>query len=246
MSAVKERFQNPVPGDDIRLRLFSYNSNNLRDFESLDRVEIYFLDPEEITETNKDGRRLVQTIPGDQITRVDVGSQEVIFNLDEKSYCIGQYRDVWFVEAEPGEKLANIENMFEVLPDLWFTTPIPPAYDFQFSFRPNKIRKGSKQFILVSIMPNMPKGTDLEKFYFNIAVVAPLKINIAAKCGPCLSEDPDLRTIIENEEVELREKTTGFYFLDTTDLEVGIYDVWFEMQFGQSLFVSDVQQLQIF
>jgi hypothetical protein len=34
--------------------------------------------------------------------------------------------------------------------------------------------------------------------------------------------------------------------LDTTDLDVGIYNVWFTMEMGENVFISDRMNLQIF
>ena len=50
--AVKDRMQNPTCGDTIRLRLLTYNSNNRRDVQSIEKVEIYFLDPAEKSASN--------------------------------------------------------------------------------------------------------------------------------------------------------------------------------------------------
>lgn len=41
MPTIKERYQNPVVGDTIRLRLFFYNSNNFADVNTIDQVAIY-------------------------------------------------------------------------------------------------------------------------------------------------------------------------------------------------------------
>jgi len=39
----KERFQNPVVGDELKLRVFAYNSNNYRNFNSVTKVEYTLL-----------------------------------------------------------------------------------------------------------------------------------------------------------------------------------------------------------
>jgi hypothetical protein len=33
--------------------------------------------------------------------------------------------------------------------------------------------------------------------------------------------------------------------LDTSEMEVGIYDIWFEMEMGENVYISDRFQLQI-
>ena len=70
----KERGQNPVVGDTVNLKLFTYNSNNRIDIAEVSKVDIYFLDPEERTAANPDGRRLVETFESEDITRTDTAS----------------------------------------------------------------------------------------------------------------------------------------------------------------------------
>ena len=38
----------------------------------------------------------------------------------------------------------------------------------------------------------------------------------------------------------------GYYLLDTTEMEIGIYDVWYELDLGGNTYISDRQSLQIF
>ena len=64
MSKTVERYQNPSVGDSIKLRLFTYNSNNLADLLSISKVDIYYLDRELVSDTNPDGRRLVESFDG--------------------------------------------------------------------------------------------------------------------------------------------------------------------------------------
>jgi hypothetical protein len=244
--AVKERSQNPVVGDDVKLRLFAYNSNNRADFNQVEKVEIFFLDPAEKSATNPDGRTIVETIDGADVTAVETGQYMVTVNLDNAQYVIGNYIDVWHITVELGESGATVENLWQVYPDLWFTSPSVLVYDFNFAFRPNKIRKGSKRFIVIDIIPNVPKASDMARYYENLAIVSPLKISIEQECGNCVPAEEDLRLIVDQADVELRDKSLGYYFLDTTDLNEGVYNVWFEMVFGESTFISDKLQLQIF
>jgi hypothetical protein len=48
--------------------------------------------------------------------------------------------------------------------------------------------------------------------------------------------------------VEHRHDSEGYYFLDTMvlDMDCGIYDVWFELEFGENKYISEPLQLQIF
>lgn len=244
--ATKERYQNPTYGDDIRLRLFSYNSNNLADFDSIEKVDIYHLDPDEISATNKDGRRLVDSFDGTSVVVEDTGTHLLTVNLEKDKYLIGNYIDVWSVTADAEAPTQTIEQCFAVYPALWYTTPTPIVYDFSFYFQPNKIRQGSKQFLIIEIRPNVPRGSDLQKYYENLAIVSDLKISIEQRCGECIPDECDLRLIVDEESVDYREKRYGYYRIDTEDWECGIYDVWFRLDFGENRYISERQQLQVF
>lgn len=243
--ASKERFQNPVVGDELTLRVFAYNSNNYRNFNSVNKVEIYAFD-DEATTANPQGKRLVKTIDSVDVSLDDTGQYSTTFTLEEGTFVIGKYEDQWSVEVEPGESEAIIENRFEVFPDLWFTSPTPVVYGFNFAFRPNKIRQGSKNYLIIDITPNVPKSSDLDRYYQNLAIVSPLKISIEQECGECVPVEQDLRLIVDCELVELREKCVGYYYLDTTEMDCGIYNVWFQMDFGDTVHISDKQQIQIY
>ena len=52
--------------------------------------------------------------------------------------------------------------------------------------------------------------------------------------------------VVEKADMDYREKLYGYYMLDTTDLDIAIYDVWFELDFGDSVYISDRQSLQIY
>jgi len=244
MANIRERYQNPVGGDTINLRLFTYNSNNLANVTGVSKVDIYFLDPTEVTETNLDGRRLVETIT--TITQESTGKYLIQLNLEEPKYCIGKYLDVWSLEFENEDCPASVENPFQIYPDLWYTTPIPVVYDFAFTFRPNRLRQGSKRYLIIEVTPNVPRGTDLARYYENLAIVADLNISIEELCGECVPVEEDLRLIVDNEPVDYREKRYGYFYLDTTDMDCAVYNVWFTLSLGENLYISDKSQLQIF
>jgi hypothetical protein len=46
--------------------------------------------------------------------------------------------------------------------------------------------------------------------------------------------------------VDYREKGYAYYFIDTTDYDEGIYNIWFELAFGENLYVSDKNSFQIY
>ena len=245
MSATKERYQNPAVGDNINLRLLTYNSNNLSDLHSIDSIEIYYLDSSIVTAENPDGMRLIDTFDGTAVTQVDTGTYLLNLPTDVK-YLIGTYYDLWTVTAEDGQPSHSIRQKFEIYPNLWYSTPIPVVYDFDFRFKPNKLRKGSKQFVIIEIMPNVPTAGDLRAYYENLAIVSDLKISMQLNCGDCVKTETDLQLVIDEENVDYREKRYGYYKIDTEDMICGIYDIWFKLEFGGNVYISDRYNFQIY
>jgi len=243
---VTERYQNPIIGNEINLRLFTYNSNSLRDVVSVEQVEIYFLDPYNITDDNIDGRRLVETISGSAVTVENTGTHLITITAETAKYTIGKYVDIWTINLEEDEPSQTIENSFEIYPDLWYTAPTPIVFDFDFHFQPNKLRKGSKQYLIIEIVPNVPRASDLERYYQNLAIVSDLKITIEQECGNCLPAERDLRIAVDEESVDYREKRYGYYQLDTEDLSCGMYMVTFKLLFGGNTYISDRMPFQIY
>jgi hypothetical protein len=58
---------------------------------------------------------------------------------------------------------------------------------------------------------------------------------VAIACGQCVPAEEDLRLVIDRELVDNREKNVAYYFLDTTDMDEGIYDVWFEINYRENV-----------
>jgi hypothetical protein len=244
--AVKERFQNPVIDDTVNLRMITYNSNNLADVEDIISIEIFFCDPDNVSKDNPDGRRLVQEFTSADVTIEDTGQHLLPVDITDPCYTLGRYVDVWTVSARSTLPEQKIEQFFRVYPDLWYATPTPVVYDFNFHFQPNKFRKGSIQWLIAEIIPNVPTSSDLCSYYENLAIVSDVRITIQARdCNGCHQEE-DLRTVVDNELMQFREKRSAFHKLDTEDLDCGIYDVWFQMDFGGNRYISDRMQLQIF
>ena len=238
----KERYQNPTPGDQVNLRLFTYNSNNKSNVDSIDKVEIYAEDATTLT-----GYRLVETILGTSVTTSSTGEYLLALTTSEPLYTIGNYRDVWHVFFEDTEEdPSEVVNYFSLFSDLWFTTPIPPIYDFSFNFRPNRIRKRSKKYLLIEIVPNVPRGAEILPYYQNLAIVSDLRVSIELACGECVPAEQDLRLVVDRSLVDYREKGFGYYFLDTTDYDEGIYNIWFELTFGENVFISEKNSFQVF
>lgn len=242
----KERYQNPSSGDLVNLRLFSYNSNNLADFKSIAKVEIYFLDETLMSDTNPDGRRLIDTFTGNVVQAVDTGTYLLQVDLAVEKYIIGKYLDIWTVTAVDNQPNSTVVNVFQVYSALWYTTPIPIVYDFRFHFQPNKFRQGSRQYIRVEVNPNVPTAGDLRRYYENLAIVSDLKVSIKQNCGDCVPAEEDLRLIVDKQLVDYREKRVGFYQLDTCEMACGIYDIWFQLEFGGNIYIGDREHFQIY
>ena len=248
MPRTLERYQNPTCGDTVNLRLFTYNSNNRRDVQSIEKVEIYTYDNSFKSADNPQGRRLVTTVDSSDVVQEDTGKYLLQLPLTNPLYTIGFYQDVWHVtfEEDTDCSVAQVANQFQVYSNLWFTTPTPPIYDFNFNFRPNKIRKGSKRYILIQITPNVPRGSDLQSYYENLAIVSDLRVSIELACGDCVPVEQDLRLIVDRVLVDYREKGYAYYFLDTTEFDEGLYNIWFELAFGENVFMSDKDSFQIY
>lgn len=242
----KERFSNPTCSDTINLRLFTYNSNNRKDIKSIEKVDIYIIDKTLIAADNPQGLRLIKTIDSEDVIQEATGEYLVELETVDPLFTIGSYKDVWTVIFEDGEcATAEISNNFALFSDLWFTTPIPPIYDFTFNLRPNRIRKGTKRYLIIQVVPNVPKGSDIFSYYENLAIVADITISIELACGECVPVEKDLRLIVDKVPVSYRENGYAYYFLDTTDYAAGIYDVTCQLEFGENTFLSERMALQI-
>lgn len=244
--AAKERNTNPVPGDLINLRLIAYNSNNYANVQSIQQVDIYFLDPTGQTCDDDCTKTLIQTLPGSQVITDDVGNYHLPLQTTVPQYVVGNYLDQWTLIFNANDTPSTIQNHFQLYTNLWYTSTTPAVYGFGFNFQPNRIRQGSIKWLIIQIVPNVPRATDLERYYTNLAIAADLKITIQQACGPCLPTEQDLRTIVDAAPVTIRDKVFGFYQLDTTQLDCGIYDVWFELDYAGSIDISPKYQLQVF
>lgn len=245
---MKERFQTPNVGDTVKLRFLVLNSNQFKNANSIERVEILKVDDKK--PMDQDLWTVVEEFDGSAVTNNAEGQYELDVELTDPTYIVGKYVDRWHVTFEQFEEdqneISTINQFFEVIRDLWMTTPVPLVYDFSFKFKPNKFRKGAKQHLIVDVSPNVPTASEMQQYYLNLAVNSPIRISIEQRCGDCVPVEEDLRLIVDCELVELREFCRGFYFLDTSEMNLGIYDVWFQLEFAQSIFISPRSQLQIF
>jgi hypothetical protein len=245
MGNLVQRYQNPAVNDTVRLRLLTFNSNLPQNLQTINTVSIYFFDPYSKTPDNPDGALLVQTVPGTSVVNDAPGSYYLDLPLPGPQYVIGKYKDVWNVVFEPNAPAVDVTKYFEIYPSLWYTSDIPIVYDFNFCFQPARIVQGSKKWLIIEIIPNVPRASDLYSYYTNLAISSNLYITIAKKCDPCLPQEQDLRIIIDQAPVEQREKVFGYYWLDTSEMDGGLHDVWFTLNFGGNTYVSERQQLLI-
>ena len=245
MGNLRQRYQNPAVNDTVRLKVFTFNSNLPQNINVVREVNIYYFDPASVTTDNPYGKILVETIAGTSVVNDATGSYYLDLSIPGPNYVIGKYADEWTVQFEPNAPDAIIEKSFEIYPSLWYTSEIPLVYDFSFFFQPNRIVQGSKKWLIIEIRPNVARASDLESYYYNLAISSELTITMARKCDPCLPQEQDLRIVIDNALVEQREKVFGYYLLDTADMEGGLYDVWFTLNFGGNTFISERQQLLI-
>lgn len=243
--AFKIRNQNPVIGDTVRLPLNVYNSNAPASVFAINQVEIFLLDPAVATPTNPYGRVLVETIPGASVVNPAIGEYYIDLFLDPGTYTQdGRYIDDWQVVFENGDPACQIENLFRIYPDLWYTTPLPVVYDFSFAFQPNRMRCGEIKPICIEITPNVPRATDLENYYLDLAIVGQLNVSIAEHCNPCNMCYENL--IVDAEPTTIEDSNRAFYRIDTNDFDCGLYDIWFTLEFGGNTYVSPRSQFLIY
>lgn len=237
----KERYSNLTCSDTVNLKLFTFNVNNLSDVQSINNINIYQL-------IEHEQKQLIQTIAGSSVNLLKTGIYELPLFLDPSLYSEGNFQDSWNISftSNTCENAVIVDNSFKIYPDKWFSTPFPPIYDFSFRFYPNKIRFGSKRNLVIDIIPNVPHGSDILPYYIDLATVSDIRINIELECGRCVPKERDLRLIVDNELVHNRNGRQALYFIDTNEFEEGLYSIWFEVCFGENLFISPKESLQIF
>lgn len=242
----RERFGNPVLDEEVILRLFVFNANKMADLKKVEKIDIYKLDDVPSTPENPDGRRFIKTINPEEITLDSTGTYSTNLLLEEPLFTLGRYIDEWHIQFEDCDTSTVQENFFEIKRDLWFTDVAPIVHDFEFNFQPNRMVKGSKKYITIEAKPIVPRGTDLERYYQNLITVSEILVTIEMKCSDCLPEEKDLRIICEEEPASFRDGCFAYFFVDTTDLDCGLYNVQFTLNMGPNKFVSDKQQFLIF
>jgi hypothetical protein len=250
----KERYQSLTLGDDVNLDFYSYQNNSLINVSEIQKIEVYFLDPNNITSSNIDGRSIKKIIPSTDITQINTGHYRAVLTIDDNLYEIGDFIDVWFVRYNTFDSdFFPVINQFKVFSDLRETWDRPFVYDVDFSFDPKKIVSGNKKYIRIGFFPNIQIEKDIiDRFYFNLKTTGNLFIRIEQieGCG----FDPDLpafnvKTDPEWDQVDIRGDNEAYYLIDSTDngdYVLGIYAVQFKILIDGQEIISPKFYLQIF
>ncbi len=234
--AVKERNQQLLCNDTAILRLYEYNGDTAASVNAISKVEIYKLDHHD--------RQLIQTVTS--VTVDGIGQYSIQVPLPSPLYTIGKYIDLWYINFTEDQCPGTRSFEFEIGPDQWYANSDAFLWEFAFSFRPIKFRKNERKNIVVEVTPNVPHISDLERYYAALASFPNLFISIEMRCGDCIPQEHDLRLVVDRAPVLMTSNRLGRYFLDTTELECGIYDVWFELDLGGNTYLSPRNQLQIY
>ncbi len=259
--SIKERYQSSVLGDTINLDFYAYNNNNLVYVYEIQKVEIYFLDPSQITDNNKDGKRIKEILYPPDIIHLSTGHYRSELELNDNLYEIGKYVDIWYVKFNEYEQtFSKITNNFEIHRELNQTHDRPFLYDIHFSFSPKKIVKNSKRYLKIGFYPTVHSdiGTkslpqdQLDQFYYNLKTCGNLyiKIEMIEGCG-FIDGIPDANIITDPEWtlVDIRGDNEGCFLLDSTDngdYDIGIYNVQFKAEIQGQEIISDKFYLQIY
>jgi len=259
--ATVERYQSAVLGDTINLDFYAYNNNALVDINEIQRVEIYFLDPNSITEDNTDGRTIKAIVLPANITTVGTGHYRVVLELSDSLFEVGNFIDVWRIKYNSYDDFFPTENQFKVSSDLRETHDRPFIYDCDFSFSPKKITKGSKQYLKIGFRPTVHTdiGTGViqqelfDRFYYNLKRTGGLyiRIELMEGCG-YNSEFPlaNVKTDPEWTAVDIRGDNEAYYLLDVTenqsDYDLGVYYIQFKATIQGQEIISRKFFLQIY
>lgn len=259
--AIKERYQSSVLGDSINLDLYAYNNNSLVNLHEIQKIEIYFLDPSQITSTNVEGRRIKEIIYPDTITNEGTGHYRSQLLLDNDLFEIGKYIDIWYVKFNPSDQNYNqITNNFEIHRELIQTNDRPFLYDIHFSFSPKKIVKNSKRYMKIGFYPTVHSDIgvkslaedQLNQFYYNIKTCGNIYVRteMIEGCG-YIDSHPDANIITDPEWslIDIRGDNEGYFMIDSTDegnYNIGIYNVKFKAEIQGQEIISNKFYLQIY
>jgi len=260
--AIRERYQSAVLGDSINLDLYAYNNNSLVDLYEIQKVEIYFLDPSQVTNTNPDGRRLKEIVyPPNRIAYWGTGHYRLQLTINDALYEVGNHVDIWYIKSNASEStFSQVTNNFEVHRELTQTEDRPFLYDVSFSFSPKKVVKNSKRYLKIGFYPSVHSDIgvkslaedQLDQFYYNLKTGGNLYIRIEMMegCGYNATY-PDANVITDPEwtPVDIRGDNEGYFMIDTTDdgdYNLGVYWVQFKADIQGQEIISDRFYLQIY
>lgn len=244
--AVKQRGQSIRVGDTVQLKMFVFNGSIPTNVSSVEKVEIYRLYATTVTDDNPFGKLLVETIDGTSVVNDEDGEYSIEVLLDSPQYTVDRYSDEWYLVFDPTLPIGISEQLFQVQPNAWFTDSRPIIHDFSFEFSPHKMVSGTKRYMEIEVIPNVPRNSEKLNYYKNLVSAGELYISIESGCMPCMPAEEDLRLVVDRELIEERDYCNGHYFLDTSEMDCGIYYVWFELNLGPNVFISDKQPFQIF
>lgn len=261
--SIKERYQSSILGDTLNLDLYAYNNNSLINLYEIQKIEVYFLDPTQVSDSLPDGRRIKQIIYPLNITNLSEGHYTTQLELNSSLYEIGNYIDIWYVKFYDYETSFNqIVNNFKIDRELPGIVDRPFLYDVSFSFSPKKITKDSKRYLKIGFYPTVHGdiGTKtigeelLDKFYYNLKTTGNLyvKIEMIEGCGfqeNTLYKDLNIITDPEWSTVEIHSDNEGYFLIDSTDngdYNIGIYKVKFKIEIQGQEIISDPFFLQIY
>ena len=259
---MKLRNQAIFLNDDISLDLYNYQGNALFDLFSIEKIEIYFLDPYGKTPSNPEGRKLRATIESTDVQKIVAGQYRVTITLDSSLYQIGDYFDVWYVKhSSEDSRSYPVINSFSVYPAPAANVGSPLIHDINFTFSPKKMLYESIQYLTIGFYPLVRSQFGiktleqelLERFYFNLKSVGGLyvKLEMIEGCG----YDPDntlmnVKTDPEWEQVDISGDNEAHYLLDATSdtdkFQRGIYAVQFKALVNDQTILSDKFYLQIY
>lgn len=255
---IKERTQNPVLGDTINLRLFSYSSNTLSDVYRVKSVKIFYLDHDQRTENNPDGRVLIRTVAEPDIQNPSDGEYLLPLITNETEFRVGSYIDRWEILFEDTDNRDGvIENSFHIYRDLWYTSEKPIIYDIGFNFQPYRLVQGCRKHLRVDLEIFAPEEDIIDKYYYYLLTLADIQLRIVQDEGVGYEEvETDKNVVLNWTTVDFRENTTGYYRIDTSadprphragkPWGTGIYLVQFRATLGGNLYLSQKFRIQIY
>lgn len=255
------RYQNPVLGDTLNLDFYAFNNNRPVDVQEFDRVDIYFLDPAEITTDNTDGRIIKASVSASNIQQVETGHYRLPVLLTDTLYQVGNYVDIWYAKYNSDDPdFYPVENQFKVFTSLRETHGEPFVYDVDFKFSPKKVVKGTKRYLTISFRPvvhtdigdRFVEEEILDRFYYSLRSTGNvyIRLELFEGCGYSTNPYMNIKTDPEWTPIEIRGDNEAYYLLDVTedqdDFDIGVYWAQFKVEIQGQTIISPKFYLQIY